>query len=79
VVNGEVCKKYVLEETKGQKVNKYFYWIRTIVRRHALFIPFPAVESSRRGWLRSVKWFECFGLLEFNNIEGLSIPLAFPG
>jgi len=27
-VNGQTCKKYVLVETKGQKLNTYTYWIK---------------------------------------------------
>jgi len=30
VVNGQISNKYVLEETKGQKVNKYSYWVRIL-------------------------------------------------
>jgi len=28
VVNGQICQKYVLTEVKGQKLNKYIYWLR---------------------------------------------------
>lgn len=32
VVNGIQCKKYTLVEAKGQKINKYNYWIQVQVR-----------------------------------------------
>ena len=38
VVNSQACKKYTLVDTKGQKVNKYTYWLRTEVSFNKKFV-----------------------------------------